>query len=52
MGSASDKQVLQAYRAAHRDDTSAADLRRWDAFERAHPDTFAGMYQLWVRKPA
>jgi len=52
LGLAVEPQVLQAYRAAHRDDTSAADLRRWDAFERAHPDTFAGMYQLWVRKPA
>ena len=27
-----------------------ADLDRWDAFERANPDTFAGMYHLWVQK--
>lgn len=27
------------------------DLANWDAFERDNPDTFAGMYQFWVRKP-
>lgn len=26
------------------------DLDRWDAFERAHPRTFVGMYYLWLRK--
>ena len=29
-----------------------ADLLRWDAFERDHPETFAGMYLFWFRKPA
>lgn len=28
------------------------DLDAWDAFERENPDTFARMYQFWVRKPA
>ena len=28
------------------------DLAAWDAFEREFPDTFAGMYLFWVRKPA
>ena len=25
------------------------DLDRWDAFERAHPQTFSSMYYLWLR---
>lgn len=28
------------------------DLAEWDAFERAHPDTFTRMYQFWCVKPA
>jgi hypothetical protein len=28
------------------------DLDRWHAFETEAPDTFAGMYQFWVHKPA
>ena len=27
------------------------DLDAWQAFENEHPDTFARMYQFWVRKP-
>jgi hypothetical protein len=26
------------------------DLDRWHVFETEAPDTFAGMYQFWVRK--
>ena len=33
-------------------DTAQCDLAGWDAFEREFPDTFAGMYLFWVRKPA
>jgi hypothetical protein len=29
---------------------SIGDLDRWDAFERANPDLFAGMYVFWVQK--
>jgi SAM-dependent methyltransferase len=29
----------------------ANDLDAWDEYERAHPDTFSGMYMLWLRKP-
>ena len=29
----------------------ALTLEQWDAYEAAHPDTFASMYQFWVRKP-
>jgi len=32
-------------------DKSMTDLACWDAFEREHPHTFAGMYQFWVQKP-
>lgn len=27
------------------------DLERWDALEAGHPALFAGMYQLWLRRP-
>ncbi|WP_428391794.1 methyltransferase [Lichenicoccus sp.] len=30
---------------------SQRDLRRWDVFESAHPRCFAGMLNLWIRKP-
>lgn len=29
----------------------ALSLEQWDAYETAHPDTFASMYQFWIRKP-
>jgi tetratricopeptide (TPR) repeat protein/SAM-dependent methyltransferase len=29
----------------------AMSLEEWDAYETAHPDTFASMYQFWIRKP-
>ena len=29
---------------------SMSDLDRWDAYERANPDIFAGMYIFWVQK--
>ena len=28
------------------------DLTAWDAYERAHPNTFTRMYQFWCAKPA
>jgi len=30
---------------------SALSLEEWDAYETANPDTFASMYQFWIRKP-
>ncbi|MFN2646463.1 MAG: class I SAM-dependent methyltransferase [Burkholderiales bacterium] len=39
------------YRARFPDDHALADLANWDRFEEANPDTFARMYQFWVRKP-
>ena len=29
----------------------ALSLEQWNAYETAHPDTFASMYQFWLRKP-
>ena len=31
---------------------SLTDLGRWQEFESRFPDTFSGMYQFWVQKPA
>jgi tetratricopeptide (TPR) repeat protein/SAM-dependent methyltransferase len=45
-----DPALLHQYGQAHRDDPGARDLARWDAFERAYPQIFAGMYQFWVQK--
>jgi hypothetical protein len=43
---------LQAFRARYPEPAALTDLDRWHAFEIAAPDTFAGMYQFAVRKPA
>jgi SAM-dependent methyltransferase len=43
--------VLLGYAEAHPDDPAMTDLARWDAFERAHPEVFASMYQFAVQKP-
>ena len=47
-----DADVLAAYRARFADDPAAINLSNWQAFEADNPDTFAGMYQFWVQKPA
>lgn len=33
------------------DPAARTDLSAWHAFERDHPDRFASLYQLWLRKP-
>jgi hypothetical protein len=43
---------LRQYGLMHPDDPSGRDLARWDAFERAYPQVFSGMYQFWVQKRA
>ena len=43
--------TLAAYRAANPDEPTGLDLARWDAFEEANPQAFAGMYLFWVRRP-
>jgi hypothetical protein len=44
--------VRHRFRARFPEAGSDLDLDRWHAFEEANPDTFAGMYLFWVRKPA
>ncbi len=39
-----------AYRQRFPQDLAASSLERWDEFERAFPQTFAGMYVFWVQK--
>ena len=51
MGFALDSDVLGRFRQRFPDEASITDLDRWDAFEAQFPDTFAGMYVFWVRKP-
>ena len=36
--------------AAIRDFAEARSFDNWASFEQEHPDTFAGMYQFWVRR--
>ena len=39
------------YRARFPEDQALTKLANWDRFEEQHPETFARMYQFWVRKP-
>ncbi len=34
----------------HPADRAMTDLASWDAYERVHPETFAGMYQFWCQR--
>ena len=46
-----DEAVLQQYRALFaQNGWSMSDLDRWHAVETKYPDTFSGMYQLWLQK--
>jgi SAM-dependent methyltransferase len=40
-----------AYRARFPADTAMADLGNWHALEQERPDSFARMYQFWLRAP-
>jgi len=42
--------AAQAYRAAYPLDPCCRDFDSWAAFERAHPRTFAGMYDFWCAR--
>jgi hypothetical protein len=44
--------VRVAFRRRFPEEGSESSLERWDAFENEFPDTFAGMYVFWVRRPA
>ena len=37
------------YRERFRDDTTLSNLQNWHELESNLPDTFAGMYQIWLR---
>ena len=39
------------YRARFPDDAALSNLAHWHRFEEENPETFARMYQFWVRKP-
>lgn len=45
-----DPAALRSYRGEFPDDPAATSLQNWEIFESRHPDTFAGMYQFWVRR--
>jgi len=47
----SDPAAAPAYRARFPGDPALTSLDNWHAFEDSRPDTFARMYQFWVRKP-
>jgi hypothetical protein len=42
---------LQRFAARFPKSSAATDLDCWQEFEIEAPDTFAAMYQFWVRKP-
>lgn len=41
-----------AYRSRFPGDPAMTDLDAWQVFEAENPETFVGMYQFWIRKPA
>ena len=43
--------VRRAYAERFADDPAQVDVGHWDAFERAFPLTFVGMYGLWAERP-
>jgi len=44
--------VAAQYAAQNPQDTGRTDLDRWHEFELEHPDTFIGMYQFLIQRPA
>jgi SAM-dependent methyltransferase/tetratricopeptide (TPR) repeat protein len=47
-----DREAMAKYRTRFPDDPHMRSLANMAAFEADNPDTFAGMYKFWVRKPA
>ena len=52
LGFAIDPQVVHAYRLRFPEDRAAVDLGQWAALREDNPDTFLGMYQFWIQRPA
>jgi Tfp pilus assembly protein PilF/SAM-dependent methyltransferase len=50
LGFIADARIIERYKTRFPQDRSANDLALWHVFETENPDTFAGMYQFWVRK--
>ena len=44
------QKILDRFFKFHGSDKDNASLRKWDSFEKAHPETFAGMYQFWCQR--
>jgi hypothetical protein len=42
-------EVMEKFTATYKGKSALADLKKWDAFEKAHPETFRNMYQFWCR---
>lgn len=45
-----DRSALRAYRERFPGDPAALSFDNWASFEQEHPDTFASMYQFWIRR--
>jgi hypothetical protein len=41
---------MQRYAAQFPEDGPGTNLELWDRFERAHTETFSGMYYFWVQR--
>lgn len=45
-----DKSSLRHYQSRFPGDPTARSFENWARFEQEHPDTFASMYQFWIRR--
>jgi SAM-dependent methyltransferase len=52
LGFTLESDVSKRYRERFPEDISQTDLDKWHTFELENPDTFKGMYQFWLQKPA
>jgi SAM-dependent methyltransferase len=50
LGFVLEPQVVRAYAQRFADDPAAVDLGNWSRFEADHPETFLGMYVMWLQK--
>ncbi|WP_090959013.1 tetratricopeptide repeat protein [Nitrosospira sp. Nsp18] len=52
LGFSLESDVSKRYRERFPEDISQTDLDKWHTFELENRDTFKGMYQFWLQKPA
>jgi hypothetical protein len=50
LGFTADAGIIERFKARFPQDRTASNLALWHVSETENPDTFAGMYQFWVRK--